>query len=620
MALVKKYHNPSLLGSVLFFAFFTIVLLEGMFILLAGVAMERGQLENLALEIQKITEKDFASEDPCPIIAPELDLAGGSSDENENVSQDDLFNQLKLLGIINVGITILSEDNQERCRANFLVSEDFETSSLNLTTRTLEINLQEEGVLSKLFLGLQTLIYRFTDPEFRLQATFVKQMEDRKLYEFEYTIKNESLRTLINSIEIIIVPSLFILVLNLILIMVITIIYISYPLHEVSLRIRQIRKSVSRGSGEHATKDSSNPETKEEVGIFQLMHFPLSKWARRAFVREFKEISIIKKNLSQLENRLNPVDVISIKEKSTLHDTRNIYSNISKLIRILVDYTGNLDPKQYKKIKKQSYVVPNKGNISENPETNQIQFLMDLVREQHEEIQFKLRQLIRYATSETQFSDLKEFELKGLLEEVRKRGIVKAMAIDIDSIPSPGEDSKQLIEIQWAESDEKQIVFAIEKDLQDIVYNFIENSVKAINQRIIAEREFFGKEGKIGKIKISVEEIEVIKVLNGNQQRKRMSVITIEDNGIGMEEYEKENLFKFALGKNYSIEVDDFDADSGIGLYFCRQQISRLGGNIELVKTRYFNPESTEPTGTIFKILLPVKRSSPHSGNNDGSH
>ena len=619
MAIVQKIRNPSLLGSVLLFSFLMIMLIEGMFLLLAGVAMERGQLVILAEEIQAIHEQNVATETPCPeIIAPEseiLDPERPITGESTYSIDDDLFNQLRPLGIINVIVSFQVEE-VENCRSNFIISDDIVVGILSPDTTILEINLEEGGVLAKLNLGFQSLINRMINPDFLFQATFASLPDSGGTYVFEYTIANESLNTLQNSLEVVIVPSLFILVLNLALITMITVIYISHPLQEVSNRIKYIRNSISRGDSSVQVsthqKEAKRQGSKISKGLQNYRSGQNAHGPRLTVIKEFKEISKIQRDLSLLESRLNPVDVISIKEKSTLHDTRNIYSNISKLIRILVEYTGKLDPKDYKRISKQNFVLPDKIGNSDPNDGYPVRLLMSLVQKQHEEIQFKLRQLIRYATSETQFSDLKEFPLKALLDEVRQRGIVKAMVLDIDSIAKISSNSLPPIDIVWTATDEQHVVYAIEKDLQDIVYNFIENSVKAINLRKIAEKEVFNIEGAKGLIRLSADQAEVTQIIDNRYQKVSMSVITIEDNGIGIEDYERKNLFKFELGGSDTKRVDAFDADSGIGLYYCKQQISRLGGDIELVKTRNFDAHQVESTGTTFKIFIPEKQFSPH--------
>lgn len=110
------------------------------------------------------------------------------------------------------------------------------------------------------------------------------------------------------------------------------------------------------------------------------------------------------------------------------------------------------------------------------------------------------------------------------------------------------------------------------KQIKQVLVNLIKNAFEAIAENPNKEK---------GKIRIVTETIE------------DMSVIKIEDNGLGMKKETVDNLFV----PFYSTKVEG----TGIGLTVCKKIIEEHGGNISV--------SSTPNLGTSFTIELPIYQS-----------
>jgi signal transduction histidine kinase len=73
--------------------------------------------------------------------------------------------------------------------------------------------------------------------------------------------------------------------------------------------------------------------------------------------------------------------------------------------------------------------------------------------------------------------------------------------------------------------------------------------------------------------------------------------LSIEDNGIGIDESEMDKIFE----PYYTVNAATFQADrsTGLGLYILKNNLASLGGQIDV--------ESIKHKGSIFKILIPLK-------------
>jgi len=118
---------------------------------------------------------------------------------------------------------------------------------------------------------------------------------------------------------------------------------------------------------------------------------------------------------------------------------------------------------------------------------------------------------------------------------------------------------------------EELILFADEDMLNTIIRNLITNAIKFTN--------------KGGMISINAI------------QKYDFAEITISDNGIGMNESVRNNLFK--LDTTHSSSGTENEAGTGLGLMLCKEFIEKNGGAIRV--------ESEENVGSKFIFTLPIK-------------
>lgn len=83
--------------------------------------------------------------------------------------------------------------------------------------------------------------------------------------------------------------------------------------------------------------------------------------------------------------------------------------------------------------------------------------------------------------------------------------------------------------------------------------------------------------------------------LTSNAEDNEKIIVTIADDGIGMDEEHQKNLFK--IGKNYSRLGTENEPGTGLGLILCKEFIVKNGGDIWV--------ESKEGIGTKFFFTLP---------------
>ena len=110
-----------------------------------------------------------------------------------------------------------------------------------------------------------------------------------------------------------------------------------------------------------------------------------------------------------------------------------------------------------------------------------------------------------------------------------------------------------------------EIAFSRRK-LRSIVYNFVSNAIK------------YKAPQRTPDIKIKTA------------REDNFTVLSVEDNGIGIDEKEKESIFKKYFRINSDVE------GSGIGLYLVQQHVQNAGGKIVL--------ESEPGKGSTFKVYL----------------
>ncbi|NVK52580.1 MAG: PAS domain S-box protein [Flavobacteriaceae bacterium] len=119
---------------------------------------------------------------------------------------------------------------------------------------------------------------------------------------------------------------------------------------------------------------------------------------------------------------------------------------------------------------------------------------------------------------------------------------------------------------------EKAIISADRQMVDTIFRNLISNAIKFTNTQ--------------GKIKVKIK-----------QKSKKYS-ISIEDNGIGMDEMQLKNIFQ--IDKNISTSGTQKETGTGLGLILCKEFVDLHGGKI--------NVKSTPKKGTKFCIELPLSK------------
>lgn len=109
--------------------------------------------------------------------------------------------------------------------------------------------------------------------------------------------------------------------------------------------------------------------------------------------------------------------------------------------------------------------------------------------------------------------------------------------------------------------------------LSQVISNLLSNAVK-----------FTQKEGSVKLEVVFDEKSSILKVF-------------VDDNGVGISESSKENIFKPFLKSNSNTSFED--TRTGLGLSICSSIIELLNGKISF--------ESTENKGSTFKFEIPVK-------------
>lgn len=166
------------------------------------------------------------------------------------------------------------------------------------------------------------------------------------------------------------------------------------------------------------------------------------------------------------------------------------------------------------------------------------------------------------------------------------------------------------------EGDEDLIAEWIDiEEVNNRVFNIL--SEKAKKYRVEMKAEYHIKRNSEGKIKIFTQkqyfkELVINLMTNGIKYNKpggfvkviyeddeKNYYITVQDNGIGIDEDEKERIFErfYRVSKSRNKDIEG----TGLGLAIVKHILISLGGNIEL--------ESNIGEGSSFKIILPKNNS-----------
>lgn len=120
------------------------------------------------------------------------------------------------------------------------------------------------------------------------------------------------------------------------------------------------------------------------------------------------------------------------------------------------------------------------------------------------------------------------------------------------------------------------LVYADEDMAKTIIRNLASNAIK------------FTEKG--GYVKVTTQ------IRNSSENTQPMVVVTVEDNGVGIEPDDTEKLFR--IDKHHSTKGTKDESGTGLGLILCREFTERNGGKIWV--------ESTPGKGSRFRFTLPL--------------
>lgn len=224
-------------------------------------------------------------------------------------------------------------------------------------------------------------------------------------------------------------------------------------------------------------------------------------------------------------------------EKNTLfsiiaHDLRSPLSGMSQLLSFILNHKGLLTENEV-------FGLLDDAHASLENTRNLVENLLDWSRSQSNNI----------------FFNPEEIHIHSALQQITSLYALAAGEKDIEIINR---------------IDDTYYVNADRKMFHTIFRNLISNSIK-----------FTGKDGKI-TIQAKPEAGNV--------------TLSVTDNGIGMTEQEKADLF--SLSNKWTKRGTEGERGSGLGLILCKEFTERHGGNIEVT--------SKKNEGTVFHVTLPV--------------
>lgn len=172
------------------------------------------------------------------------------------------------------------------------------------------------------------------------------------------------------------------------------------------------------------------------------------------------------------------------------------------------------------------------------------------------------RAIERFKKTISNLTEISMLQKENSLEEtvVPIAAVVEEVILDLNRVI---QSSGAVLEVDLQKSD---TIFFSEKNLRSVIYNLISNAIK------------YASPDRVPRIRLRYEE---------KQEHK---VLYIEDNGLGMKEAQKQQLF--TMFKRFHDHVEG----SGIGLYMVKRIMENAGGKIEV--------ESTENEGTTFRVYF----------------
>lgn len=245
--------------------------------------------------------------------------------------------------------------------------------------------------------------------------------------------------------------------------------------------------------------------------------------------------------ICKIQNKLKQmVDIIDSKNDRYLEEKDSIKSLISDISHQIKTPIANI-------------AMFNETLISRDLDREKELYFLKNMKYQVDKLEWLVKSLIKMSRLET-----------GIIElNIKKSRISDTIANALSGIYLKAEEKNIALEI---DIDDKLELYHDKKWTTEAIFNIIENAVKYTPNH--------------GNIKITLEKLEMFTKVN------------IIDNGIGIDEYEINQIFKrFYRSENVS------DTEGvGIGLYLAREIINKQSGYIKVV--------SEKDIGTIFSIYF----------------
>ena len=253
----------------------------------------------------------------------------------------------------------------------------------------------------------------------------------------------------------------------------------------------------------------------------------------RSSIKDITEIKIAEQKLQQQKKQLEELNSTKDKLISIIaHDLRNPISSIIGLSGLLINNFREYDIELTETFLKNI-------NVAAKRNSDILQNLLTWANNQTGAINFNPKK-----------TDLLK-NIKEIIEILSPSAILKNISINV-------------------EPTEKTIVYADQNMLQTILRNLISNGIK------------YTKQG--GYVNISAKSFD------------QYIKIAVTDNGVGIDEKIKQNLFK--VGEPVTCAGTEGESGTGLGLIICKEFVEKHGGEICV--------ESEPNKGSEFKFTIPV--------------
>ena len=464
---------------------------------------------------------------------------------SSNESVDEFLNSL---GYSSLGFRYEKYENGEiSCRQKY----DFNTDGKVLDNReVLNVDLREEDIIANFRSGFVSLYNKVLQKDY-FYIVFFDRIIQGKREVYEFTISSEKVLLSFEAIfRVILVPSILILIVNTALITLGSIVFFSGPIDRITRKIKSIHSIL------YEPEKSENLKPKEPKKSI------------------FLEINRIENEITLATERLRPINILEGEGKAFQHEIKNYMSTIRASLRNLISSLGE-DGGQYLEKERSIDTI---GKM----------------------ISAKVEHLVSYVTSDPRNLEKEEISLDKLFSFVKSTGeeVAKYHNVEGEIRDEKNSENNSVISIDWKSTKQNDVqVNANWESIYGVMFNLVLNAIIAIRNRMEYENDAGMECGEKGKIIISVYQPEA----------EQATVLTVEDNGAGVEQTIRQTLFKYGVqGDSERIHRDERRPLGGVGLHYSFQQIKYHGGELTLDWTSHFNDyPKPKRTGSRFKITLP---------------